>query len=164
MPGRGASSRAAGPQEDPRCHSREPRIAPDRCPPAADGARDAGGLDVTLGRDAGAPGHARTAIRGWSEHMLLAPFRRDALELLVSEVVTNAVQHASAPKEATIELTANLDEDEILVTVTDGGVGPLPRVRMPRSGVGGYGLHIVDRESRRWGVERTARTSVWFAI
>jgi anti-sigma regulatory factor (Ser/Thr protein kinase) len=96
--------------------------------------------------------------------MLLEPFRRDALELLVSEVVTNAVQHASAPEEATIELTASFDEGEILVTVTDAGIGSLPGVRNPGAGVGGYGLHIVDRESRRWGVQRTARTSVWFAI
>jgi anti-sigma regulatory factor (Ser/Thr protein kinase) len=117
-----------------------------------------------LDRDAGAPGRARTAIRGRSQHMLLEPSRRDALELLVSEVVTNAVQHASAPKEAPIDLTASFDECEILVTVTDGGVGSLPRVRTPRRGMGGYGLRIVDRESRRWGVERMAGTSVWFAI
>jgi anti-sigma regulatory factor (Ser/Thr protein kinase) len=81
--------------------------------------------------------------------MLLEPFRRDALALLVSEVVTNAVQHASAPEEATIELTASFDEGEILVTVTDGGVGSVPQVHLPRAAVGGYGLHIVDRESRR---------------
>jgi len=102
--------------------------------------------------------------RGWSEQMLLEASRRDALELLVSEAVTNAVQHASAPQEAPIELTASFDEDETLVTVTDTGVGSLSRMRMPRpGGLGGHGMHIVDHESRRWGVERTAGTSVWFA-
>ncbi len=94
----------------------------------------------------------------------MEPFRREALELLVSEVVTNAVRHASAPKEASIDLAASVDDDEILVTVTDGGVGSLPWMRAPSGGAGGYGLQIVDRESRRWGVQRTAGTSVWFAI
>jgi anti-sigma regulatory factor (Ser/Thr protein kinase) len=155
---------AAGSQEGPRCRSREPRIAPDSCPSAADGARDAGGLDVTLDRDAGAPARARTAIRGWSEHKLLEPCRREALELLVSETVTNAVQHASAPEGALINLVASSAQEEILVRVTDGGLGPRPRMRRPSRGLGGYGLHIVERESRRWGVEQAAGTTVWFAI
>jgi anti-sigma regulatory factor (Ser/Thr protein kinase) len=139
-------------------------MAPDRCTPATRGARAVGGLDVTLDPDAHAPGRARTAIRGWSEHMPLEPLRRDALELLVSETVTNAVQHALAPEGAPINLVASSEQDEILVRVTDRGLGPQPRMRAPSRGLGGYGLHIVDRESRRWGVERMAGTTVWFAI
>lgn len=96
--------------------------------------------------------------------MRVESFRREALELLVSEVVTNAVRHASAPKEAPISLAASFADGEILVTVTDGGIGSLPWMRTPSPGAGGFGLHIVDRESRRWGIERTAGTSVWFAI
>jgi anti-sigma regulatory factor (Ser/Thr protein kinase) len=121
-------------------------------------------LRVTLERDTNAPWRARTAIRDWSEHMLLQPFRRYALELLVSEIVTNAVRHAEACEAAPISLAASFDEDEILVTVTDGGRGLLPRMRTPHRARGGYGLHMVDRESRRWGVDRAAGTSVWFAI
>ena len=117
-----------------------------------------------LDSDGGAPGRARTAIRGWSEHMLMEPLRRDALELLVSELVSNAVQHGTACTELPIDLAASLDEGEITVTVTDGGVGSPPRMGPARGDRGGYGLRIVDRESRRWGVDRAGATSVWFAI
>lgn len=137
---------------------------PDRCPPAVDGARDADDLHLTLGRDAHAPRRARRAILGWSENMLLDACRRDVLELLVSETVTNAVRHSEAPEDAPIDLAATFHDGEIVVTVTDRGRGPLPRVRRPCDALGGYGLHMVDRESRRWGVERAAGTSVWFAI
>jgi anti-sigma regulatory factor (Ser/Thr protein kinase) len=137
---------------------------PDRRPPAANGARRAGDLQVTLEHDMSAPWRARTAIRAWSEHLLLEPFRRYALELLVSETVTNAVRHAEASEPAPISVAASFDEDEILVTVTDRGCGALPRMRIPRIARGGYGLYMVDRESRRWGVDRAVGTSVWFAI
>ena len=133
-------------------------------PPDGPGDRGAGALHLMLVSDPGAPGRARAAIRGWSEDMPMESPRRDALELLVSEVVTNAVRHAPARTEDPIGLAASLDEGEILVTVTDGGAGVLPRVGPPRGEGGGYGLHIVDRESTRWGVEREAGTSVWFAI
>jgi len=117
-----------------------------------------------LDSDACAPRRARAAIRGWSENVLMEPDRREALELLVSEVVTNAVQHTAALRQVPINLAASLDEGEILVRVTDGGAGTLPRIGTPLGEKGGYGLRIVDRESRRWGVEREAATSVWFAI
>ena len=141
-----------------------PRIAPDRRPPGGPGDGDAGRLQVMLHSDAGAPGRARVALRGWSEKMLMEPFRRDALELLVSELVTNAVRHAAGREAAPISLAARCEAGEIVVTVTDGGIGALPRMRPPRGERGGYGLRIVDRESARWGVERDAGTRVWFAI
>jgi serine/threonine-protein kinase RsbW len=96
--------------------------------------------------------------------MLMEPFRRAALELLVSEIVTNSVRHAAGGNEEPISLAANSNEGEIFVRVTDGGVGSPPRMGPPRGENGGYGLRIVDRESRRWGVERAPATSVWFAI
>jgi serine/threonine-protein kinase RsbW len=136
----------------------ERRPQPARTVPAVDR------LDVTLDTGPLAPARARTAIRGWSEHMTLEPVRRDALELLVSETVANAVQHASAPDGAQINLVASFEQDEILVRVTDAGGGPQPRRRTSTPKRGGYGLHIVDRESRRWGVERLAGNVVWFAI
>ncbi len=155
---------AARSQEGTRCQAREPLIAPDLPPPGERRDLGAAGLQLMLDSDAGAPGRARAAIRDWSEHMLMETFRRDALELLVSEVVTNAVRHAEARAEEPINLAASIDECEILVRVTDGGGGSLPRMGPPRGQAGGYGLRIVDRESRRWGVERQAGTSVWFAI
>src|SRR5579862_3324354 len=90
------------PAGQPRCHIRRPRMAPERRAQPARTPPAAGRLDVTLDTHPLAPARARTAIRGWSEHMTLEPVRRDALELLVSETVANAVQHASAPDGARI--------------------------------------------------------------
>jgi len=155
---------ATGSQEGSRCPAREPRIVPDRRPPGGLGDRDAGRLRMLLDSDASAPGRARMAIRGWSEKMLVEPFRRDALELLVSELVTNAVRHAVGSRAAPIDLAASCEAEEILVTVADGGIGSLPRMGSARGERGGYGLRILDRESTRWGVRRETGTSVWFAI
>jgi len=156
----------AGSQEGHRCHAGELRIAPDLRQPGASGGRDGAGLNLRLDSDDDAPGLARTAIRGWSEGMLVEQVRCDALELLVSELVTNAVRHAGAPTTEPIGVTASLDEGEILVAITDGGLGSLPRMGPARGEKGGYGLRIVDRECTRWGVQRWAGsgTSVWFAI
>jgi len=151
-------------QEGARCQAREPRIAADLGRPGSAADRDAGGLQLMLDSNAGAPGRARVAIRGWSQHMLMEPFRRYALELLVSELVSNAVQHGTACVEQPINLAASLDGGEITITVTDRGVGSPPRMGPSRGARGGHGLRIVDRESRRWGVDRIGGTSVWFAI
>jgi hypothetical protein len=49
------------------------------------------------------------------------------------------------------------------VAVTDSGVGFDPPT--PEAGdESGWGLFIVDRLSHRWGVERGARTRVWFEM
>jgi anti-sigma regulatory factor (Ser/Thr protein kinase) len=90
----------------------------------------------------------------------------DELALLTSEVVSNAVRHASRNS-----------ADEIIVRVaTDGGVrvevvdaGTLfepPSPREPWDGrPNGWGLLLVDAVARAWGVdaEGTAK-KVWFEL
>ncbi len=86
----------------------------------------------------------------------------DTLRLLVSEVVTNSIRHAST-REA-LELSFRLN-DEVLIAVTDRGSGFTPRPRIGSAEeVGGWGLYLVDQLSSHWGVARNGYTRVWFAV
>src|SRR4051794_36481840 len=88
---------------------------------------------------------------------------RDVAELLVSELVTNAVVHAASPVEVEVDAGA----DEIVVRVRDADTGPL----VMRAGggseldEGGRGFLLVDRLAEAWGTEhRGGRKCVWFRL
>src|SRR4051794_29300029 len=88
---------------------------------------------------------------------------RDVAELLVSELVTNAVVHAASPVEVEVDAGA----DEIVVRVRDADTGPL----VMRAGggseldEGGRGFLLVDRLAETWGTEhRGGRKTVWFRL
>ncbi|WP_333775876.1 ATP-binding protein [Streptomyces sp. IBSBF 3136] len=96
--------------------------------------------------DAGVPciADARDAVDALLSRAPHAPGRRavqDA-QLVVSELVTNAVKHAPGPCVLGLELSA--DGDALRITVTDTSVEP-PRARPPDPGrVGGHGLNLVN--------------------
>ncbi len=86
----------------------------------------------------------------------------EAIVLMVSELATNAVVHASGGFTVRVER----DGAGIRVTVTDGGSGR-PVVRDPSDREPhGRGLRIVDELSDEWGTEITASQgkAVWFRI
>jgi len=62
----------------------------------------------------------------------------DAVKLAVSEAVTNAVMHAyvDADEPGEVRVTTCLREDMLFVTVSDDGLGMLPRLDSPGLGVG----------------------------
>ena len=77
-------------------------------------------------------------------------------ELVVSELVTNALRHASGR----IELTALLLDEALVVSVSDGDQ-PLPRLRRVRdSDEGGRGLQLVAMLASRWGSRVTPEGKV----
>jgi anti-sigma regulatory factor (Ser/Thr protein kinase) len=82
-------------------------------------------------------------------------------ELLVSELVTNAVLHARTQ----IRLRIDLTETTARFEVSDDDAG-LPAVRRPgRDAVTGRGLLLVDRMSARWGVDAAPPGKVvWFEL
>src|SRR3954451_1260956 len=86
----------------------------------------------------------------------------DALRLLVSELVTNAVRHGG--QHEPLELHASWNH-EVRVEVVDHGGGFTPA---PRSGAadepGGFGLFLVGRLADRWGVDTNGATRVWFVL
>jgi anti-sigma regulatory factor (Ser/Thr protein kinase) len=79
------------------------------------------------------------------------------MELLVTELVTNAVRHAGSG----FDVALALRPDTVLrLAVTDWGPGAVE----PRSGgdAGGWGLQFVERFASRWGVARTGGAkTVW---
>ena len=111
---------------------------------------------VPLPRSVSAPRVARAALR-----KLLASHGRapatDA-ELVVSELVANAVEHGAGR----ITLTLWLVEGRIRGEVADAGTGARRTPATPPEGSDrGRGLLIVDALSERWGAaENTGR--VWF--
>jgi anti-sigma regulatory factor (Ser/Thr protein kinase) len=85
----------------------------------------------------------------------------DAVVLLTSELVTNAVQHAGTD----IGLVVSCFDNTIRVEIDDHAVdAPVPHPRaqdVPTA----HGLLLVDMMSGRWGVDRhsTGKT-VWFEV
>jgi anti-sigma regulatory factor (Ser/Thr protein kinase) len=116
-------------------------------------------LEVELSRATVAPRDARRALRSWCADRVETDLLVDA-ELLVSELVTNALRHGQGH----IILRASLDDDRLLVEVIDEGSGferKLHRVDFEQ--VGGWGLDIVDDVASRWGVHE-GTTHVWFEL
>ena len=85
---------------------------------------------------------------------------RSNLALLVSELVTNSLRHATLGPESWVRVDATISPDSVRVEVADPGgrFPPTPEL----GGDGGWGLMLVDRMASRWGVGRDTLTRVWF--
>jgi anti-sigma regulatory factor (Ser/Thr protein kinase) len=95
----------------------------------------------------GAPAWARGTVRRAAEDWGLDDDLCGVAMLVATELVTNAVEHARTPS----VLSVGLDRSGLHVAVRDEAPGPV--VPSPRPGPGGgYGLHVVERLSRKWGV------------
>jgi anti-sigma regulatory factor (Ser/Thr protein kinase) len=114
-------------------------------------------LRVTLPRDPSSVRVARhqvssvLAAYGWDQ-------RTEDVRLIVSELVTNAIQQDASD----VELVMRFAGDALHLEVCDwGGRQPVrhdPSPDEPR----GHGLNIVDRLADDWGTEvRGGRTRVW---
>ena len=104
---------------------------------------------------------ARQALHGFDEKLELGVFY-DA-SLCVSELVTNAIIHAGLEPQQELRLEVTLNNSTLRVSVTDPGRGFQPP-QPTADDDSGWGLYIVDRLSRRWGVDRTGGTKVWFEM
>ncbi|HET6771630.1 MAG TPA: ATP-binding protein [Actinomycetota bacterium] len=96
---------------------------------------------------------------------LVDPSTYDDVKLLVSELVTNSVQHAGPDSDSWVGVRLYLLPKTVRVEVTDSGPGFRPRTRtVPRDRDSGRGLYLVGAISDRWGVDREGTTRVWFEI
>jgi anti-sigma regulatory factor (Ser/Thr protein kinase) len=104
-------------------------------------------LVLVLPRQVGAAGQARRAVAELLGEPVTATVRYD-VQLIVSELVTNALRHGEGPTVLRAALTATV----VQLSVTDSGDG-VPRMLPPEPGrVGGLGLVVVDRLTTEWGV------------
>ena len=123
-------------------------------------------LTLALPGRAGAAAAARTALTtlNGNLHLVSEPRLRDA-QLLVSELVTNALEHSGATEES-VRISVLASSECVRVEVTDPGAGfdrsalETPTMNARR----GFGLHIVGELATRWGVDRGDETTVWFEL
>ncbi|MER5717004.1 ATP-binding protein [Streptomyces sp. NPDC002132] len=129
------------------------------------GVIDSGGerAEWTFPADPGAVRTARGAVRGqlrgWGLESL-----GDLAALLVSELVTNALRHATGPIGVRLIRPAGLD-GVLLVEVSDPLPDP-PHERIAElDDEGGRGLQLVASSSRRWGTRPGGiGKTVWFEL
>lgn len=119
-----------------------------------------GTLSVDIPRDLAAPARARRAVEGLAP--AIDPVVLADVKLLVSELVTNSVKYgASGAVRLCIEARS---PRAVHVEVLDRGAGFVPAARnRPAIDPGGWGLHLVQTLSDRWGVHEDA-ARVWFDI
>jgi anti-sigma regulatory factor (Ser/Thr protein kinase) len=111
------------------------------------------GSSVSAGRRAVC---TELAARGVARELI------DVVELMASELLTNAVLHAQGG----IRLVLAVDDDVVRVEVRDESPGqPLLRCP-PGDATSGRGIGIVDALASRWGVEPVpgGGKSVWFEV
>jgi anti-sigma regulatory factor (Ser/Thr protein kinase) len=92
--------------------------------------------------------------------------RRGDLNLLVSELVTNGVEHGTPDDEGRLELRVDAVPEWVRVEVLDAGDGFEFDPRRPEpDGETSFGLFLVDRMSDSWGFDVDGgRTRVWFEL
>lgn len=116
-------------------------------------------IDRELPADPSSPGRARRLVRRalWDQE----PELLDTVELLVSELVTNAVVHAQTAAVVGISLFRDRVHVEVRDTSTDE-----PRVRQAtEEDESGRGLTLVEALSNAWGITRLPEgKAFWFDV
>ena len=105
------------------------------------------------------PESARLARRALHAHGLNEDIEH-TVTLLATEVVGNAVRHASLRSDQRIVFFARLNDDFARVEVADPGAGFDP----DRVETDGYGLKLLAKLAARWGVDSTKGCRVWFEV
>ena len=116
-------------------------------------------LDLALPRTAAAPATARRHLRETFGEVLV-PDRFADVQLAVTELVANAVNHGTGD----IRLRLRVEDRRVYGEVIDdgGGFEHAIRERSP-SEVTGRGLGIVAALADEWGIHEGS-THVWFAL
>jgi anti-sigma regulatory factor (Ser/Thr protein kinase) len=119
--------------------------------------------EIVLAAEPSSVRHARAWLAETTAGLLDAARRID-VELVLTEVVANAVRHGGPGR--AISVAATHGPDHLRVEVTDDGPGLAPHPNaMASDRYGGFGLFIVEQLSRRWGVAReNLKTRVWFEV
>lgn len=119
---------------------------------------------LDLDHDVKAPRAARGFLAAVLENWAVAPDLAGRLQLLASELVSNAVLHGDGPIRMIVS-----EEDQatrvIRVEVSNTGEGrPVVR-RANHTDLSGRGLQLVDELARAWGTRSdSGQTFVWFEV
>jgi anti-sigma regulatory factor (Ser/Thr protein kinase) len=112
-----------------------------------------------------APGAARVVVDHCLRGLVTQRVLRDAV-LLVSELVTNSLDHGELRAGDSVLVSIYLATDRLRLEIQNPGVAGVVAASPERreSGQGGFGLDLVELLASRWGVIRNTNTSVWFEI
>ncbi len=114
-----------------------------------------------------AVGTARRRVRRELAAASVPPAVLDDVEVVVSELLGNAVRHARPIAGGVLLLGWRIEDGELTVRVTDGGSGRHvePREAGPMAD-SGRGLHIIETLASSWGVVEHAGglRTVWAAL
>ena len=91
---------------------------------------------------------------------------RFGVDLMLTELVTNAVKHGTCVPGAEVRVEAGLFADCVCVEVTNTGAPFEPCTEAPGLlDTNGRGLLLVDSMAGRWGVQHEdGSTTVWFEV
>ena len=144
-------------------------------PGPASGPREVEALTLTFPASAEAPQLARRSLDRLEKS--LDGDRLYDLRLLVTELVTNSVRHAGLGPADSIGFEVAVTSERTRIEVSDRGHGfddasartvckgddstDDPVVAAQGSG---WGFHLVEQLSDRWGVSREGGTRVWFEV
>ena len=119
---------------------------------------------MELPRTTEAPRLARQQMRDEAGAQLERS-ERELVEVLTTELVSNAVMHPGPQAGDKVRLHFAVAPERIRVEVCDDGAGfCAEQLEMPRTRPGGYGLMMVERGSSRWGAARGQGNCVWFEL
>lgn len=118
--------------------------------------------EITLAPQAQSIATVRQFVRGHLVSHGLQPGLADDVELVASELATNALEHARTG--FTLSLAATTDT--VTVVVQDGSTARPQLIEAQGTDVAGRGMAIVDSLSRQWGVtvQGTPGKAVWAAF
>ena len=116
---------------------------------------------VVYDRQATSVGEARSWIEAFlAERAIGNPLRDDA-QLVVSELVTNALMHG----DGALVVRASISDSAVQVSVTDSGDGVPEVLPLDPSRIGGLGLIVVERIASDWGISPfPGGKTVWAAL
>jgi anti-sigma regulatory factor (Ser/Thr protein kinase) len=115
------------------------------------------------------PGGVEAAFEARSAVRLLrrpiGPELLPVIELLVTELVSNSVEHGGAGADDPVRVELVISNETVRVEVSDLGPGfsPSPQPTADNDRMRGWGLVMVDRSASRWGVRQGGRC-VWFEL
>jgi anti-sigma regulatory factor (Ser/Thr protein kinase) len=111
-------------------------------------------VDVVLPHEVAAVADARRRLAGYLDRMRVAENIRDDAQLVLSELLSNAIRYAPALPTGDVRVAWWVDKTGIHLEVTDGrGETEPQRISdvHPES-IGGRGLAIVDVLTSDWGI------------
>jgi anti-sigma regulatory factor (Ser/Thr protein kinase) len=120
-------------------------------------------IELTLSAVPTAATDARTEVTERLSRRLPVAALED-VRLLLTELITNALRHGAVRRGDKLLVRAELDGGLVRIEVRDPGRDGEVKPRRPGARTGGYGLYLVDRVARRWGVEHNDGTLVWCEV